>query len=86
MSPTIRPRVSAFWRALKPWVLLRLRQPTTYAGLIVKIAALAGLAVTDSSAGQIAEVVAVLVGAALVAYDQGGGDRHRPDDSDKAGA
>lgn len=83
MNPTLRQRAGAFWRALKPWVLLRLRQPTTYAGLIVKVAALAGLVVTDSTAGQIAEVVAVLVGAGLVAYDQG---NHRPDETDKAGA
>jgi hypothetical protein len=80
----LRARLGAFWRALRPWVLVRLRQPSTYAGLVMKLAAIAGLTVTDSAAGQIAEVVAVLVGAGLVAYDPGAKDR--PDDSDQAGA
>jgi hypothetical protein len=83
MSPTIRQRARAFWRALLPWVLMRLRQPTTYLGLVVKIAALLGLTVTDSTAGQLAEVAAVIVGALLVAWDQ---DGPRTDDSDRAGA
>lgn len=84
MKLTLKPKLAAFWRAMLPWVLLRLRQPTTYVGLVVKIAALFGLAITDSAAGQLAELLAVMVGACLVAWDQGAG--HRPDDSDKAGA
>jgi len=84
MTMKIRQRASAFWRAMLPWVLLRLRQPTTYVGLVVKVAALLGLVITDSTAGQVAEVVAVMVGAGLVAYDQGAS--RRSDDSDKAGA
>ena len=84
MTMKIRQRASAFWRAMLPWVLLRLRQPTTYVGLLMKIAALFGLVITDSTAGQLAEIVAVLVGAGLVAWDHGGA--RRSDDSDKAGA
>lgn len=84
MAKRLRDRLAAFWRALRPWVLLRLRQPSTYVGLVVKLAAIAGLTVTDSAAGQIAEVIAVVIGAALVGYDQGAKDR--PDDTDQAGA
>jgi hypothetical protein len=84
MRTPIKARLRAFWRALLPWVLIRLRQPTTYAGLVVKVAALLGLAITDSTAGQLAEVVAVLVGAGLVAWDQKAA--RRPDESDQAGA
>ena len=71
-TTTRRTRAAAFWRALKPWLLLRLRQSSTYAGLVVKLAGLAGFAVTDSVASHVAELLAVVVGAALVAYDQGG--------------
>ena len=81
---SVKARLVAFWRALKPWVLIRLHQPSTYAGLVVKLAAIAGLTVTDSFAGQAAEVIAVVIGAALVAHDSGAKDR--PDDTDKAGA
>ena len=83
MSASLKMRVRAFWRALLPWILVRLRQPTTYAGLVVKVAALLGLAITDSVAGQVAEAIAVLVGAGLVAWDQGG--TRRPDESGEAG-
>jgi len=81
---TAKARLAAFWAALKPWVLVRLHQPSTYAGLIVKVAALVGLTITDSAVGQIAEVLAVVAGAALVAYDPGA--KSRPDDTDSAGA
>jgi hypothetical protein len=43
-----------------------------------------GLTITDSAVGQIAEVLAVVAGAALVAYDPGA--KSRPDDTDSAGA
>lgn len=65
------PRLVKFWLALKPWVLLRLRQPSTYAGLILKLAALAGYVVTDSTAAHVAEALAVIAGALMVAYDEG---------------
>ena len=84
MKTTSSDRLRAFWRAMLPWVLLRLRQPSTYVGLVVKVAALFGLAITDSAAGQLSEVIAVVIGAGLVAWDQGG--PQRPDESDKAGA
>lgn len=84
MAKRLRDRLAVFWRALRPWVLLRLHQPSTYVGLVVKLAAIAGLTVTDSAAGQIAEVIAVVIGAALVGYDHGAKDR--PDDTDQAGA
>ncbi|KAF1008983.1 MAG: hypothetical protein GAK28_00615 [Luteibacter sp.] len=77
-------RLCAFWRALLPWLLLRLRQPTTYIGLVVKVAAIFGLTITDSTAGQVAEIAAVLVGAMLVAWDQD--KAQRIDDTDQAGA
>lgn len=84
MNAKIKARALVFWRAMLPWILLRLRQPTTYLGLVVKVGALFGLVVTDSAAGQIAELIAVAIGAGLVAYDQGAA--RRSDDSDKAGA
>lgn len=84
MKLNLKVRLAAFWRAMLPWVLLRLRQPTTYVGLVVKVAALLGLVITDSAAGQLAELLAVIVGAGLMAWDQGAA--RRPDDSDKAGA
>ena len=65
------PRLAKFWAALKPWVILRLRQPSTYAGVILKLAAIAGWTVTDSTAAHAAEALAVLAGALLVAYDEG---------------
>lgn len=77
-------RLRAFWRAMLPWILVRLHQPSTYVGLVVKVAGLFGLALTDSAAGQVAEVVAVVMGAGLVAWDSNAG--RRPDESDKAGA
>lgn len=64
------PRLAKFWAALKPWVLLRLRQPSTYAGLILKLAALAGWVVTDSTVSHVAEALAVVAGALMVAYDE----------------
>lgn len=63
-------RLRRFWDTLKPWLLIRLRQPSTYAGLLVKVSAIVGLTLTDSAVGQLAEILAVLVGAALVAWDQ----------------
>lgn len=75
-------RVRRFWRAVKPWLLLRLRQPSTYVGLVVKVSAIVGLTLTDSMAGQIGELLAVLAGAALVAWDS----TAKPDDTDQAGA
>lgn len=80
----VKARLAAFWAALRPWVLVRLHQPSTYAGLVVKLAAIAGLTVTDSFVGQAAEVIAVVIGAALVAHDADA--KNRPDDTDKAGA
>lgn len=77
-----KQRLRRFWLAFKPWLLLRLRQPSTYVGLIVKLAAIVGLTVTDSGAGQAAEVLAVLIGAALVAWDS----TPKLDDTDQAGA
>lgn len=65
------PRLIKFWDALKPWVLLRLRQPSTYAGVILKLAALAGFVVTDSVAAHAAEALAVIAGALMIAYDEG---------------
>ena len=64
------PRLVKFWLALKPWVLLRLRQPSTYAGLILKLAALAGYVVTESTVAHAAEALAVIAGALMVAYDE----------------
>ena len=75
-------RFKLFLAAIKPWVLARLREPTTYVGLIIKIAAIYGLTVTDSSAAEAGELVAVVVGAMLVAYEQ----VPKPDDTDQAGA
>lgn len=75
-------RLTRFWSALKPWVLIRLRQPSTYAGLLLKLGAIAGLTMTDSAVGQLAELLAVLVGAGLVAYDQ----TPKGDGTDGAGA
>lgn len=66
----IPDRLKRFWAAMKPWVLIRLRQPTTYVGLIMKVAGIAGFVITDATAAHIAEGVAVLAGAALVAWDQ----------------
>lgn len=77
-----KARIALFWATLKPWVLLRLRQPSTYVGLLMKVSAIVGLTMTDSAIGQAAELIAVLVGAALVAYDQ----TPKPDESDRAGA
>lgn len=64
------PRVVKFWAAMKPWVLCRLRQPSTYTGLILKLAAVSGYVVTDSTASHLAELLAVVVGALLVAYNE----------------
>lgn len=75
-------RFKRFWAVLHPWILARLREPSTYVGLIIKISAIYGLTVTDSSAAQMGEVLAVVVGAMLMAYQQ----NPPPDDSDKAGA
>jgi hypothetical protein len=66
----IPPRLAKFWAALKPWVLLRLRQPSTYAGVILKLAAISGYVVTDSMAAHLAELLAIVAGALLVAYDE----------------
>ncbi|NID14978.1 hypothetical protein [Luteibacter yeojuensis] len=84
MNPTLKARLRAFWRAVLPWLRLRLQQPTTYIGLVVKVAAIFGLTVTDSAAGQLAEFAAVIVGAVLIAWDQG--KAQRIDDTDQAGA
>ena len=64
------PRLVKFWLALKPWVLLRLRQPSTYAGLVLKAAAILGFVVDSSMAAHIAEILAIVAGALLVAYDE----------------
>lgn len=66
------PRLVRFWRALKPWVLSRLTQPSTYAGLIFKVCAIVGWTVTDNLAGHVAEALAAVAGAALIAWDQKG--------------
>lgn len=66
------PRLVRFWHALKPWVLARLSQPSTYAGLIIKVCAIAGWVVTDNAVGQVAELLAAVAGAALVAWNQKG--------------
>jgi hypothetical protein len=66
----IPPRLVKFWAALKPWVLLRLRQPSTYLGLVLKVAAVLGYVVTDSAAAHVAEALAVIAGALMVAYDE----------------
>lgn len=79
----VRKRLSLFWAALWPWLALRLQQPTTYVGLILKVAGIAGYVVTDSHAAQLAELVAVIVGALLVAYNQA---PKGPDPTDQAGA
>jgi len=78
-----RRRLARFWSALKPWLLLRLRQPSTYMGLLLKIAGIVGLPLTDSAAGQLAEVLAIVVGAGLFAWDQ---EPKRVDPTDEAGA
>lgn len=67
-------RLARFWTAVKPWVLLRLQQPSTWAGLLLKAAAIAGFVVTDSTASHIGELLAVIAGGLLVAYNQGGGN------------
>ena len=64
------PRLVKFWAALKPWVLLRLRQPSTYAGLVLKAAAIGGFVLDGTTAAHIAEALAVIAGALLVAYDE----------------
>lgn len=64
------PHLTKFWAALKPWVLLRLRQPSTYAGLVLKAAAILGFVVDSSTAAHIAEILAIVAGALLVAYDE----------------
>ncbi|HEX6992236.1 MAG TPA: hypothetical protein VF151_10125 [Gemmatimonadales bacterium] len=69
---SIRERFGRFWAAVKPWVLLRIQQPSTWAGLLMKIAAIAGFVVTDSTAAHIGELLAVIAGGVLVAYNQGG--------------
>lgn len=76
------PRLTRFWAALWPWLILRLRQPSTWAGLLLKAAGLCGFVLTDSDAAHLAELLAVLVGAALFAYDQ----TPKPDPTDQAGA
>lgn len=73
---TLPPRLAKLWTALKPWVLLRLRQPSTYMGVILKVAALCGYVVTDSAVAHLAEALAVVAGALLVAYDE---DKTRAD-------
>jgi hypothetical protein len=70
------PRLVKFWAALKPWVILRLRQPSTYAGLVLKAAAILGFVVDTSTAAHIADALAVVAGALLVAYDE---DKTRAD-------
>lgn len=67
---TLPPRVAKFWAALKPWVLCRLRQPSTYAGLVLKVAAILGFVVDSSTAAHVADALAVVAGALLVAYDE----------------
>ncbi|GAP66840.1 hypothetical protein MBSD_n2155 [Mizugakiibacter sediminis] len=71
-----RERFDRFWAAVKPWVLLRIQQPSTWAGLLLKVGAIAGFVVTDSTASHIGELLAVIAGGLLVAYNQGGG--HEP--------
>lgn len=65
------PRLVKFWLALKPWVLLRLRQPSTYMGLVLKAAAICGFVLDDTAAAHVAEALAIVAGALLVAYDEG---------------
>lgn len=78
----IPDRLQRFWLAVKPWLVIRLRQPSTYAGLVMKTAGIAGFVVTDTTVAHIAEVIAVIAGAALVAWDQ----TPKSDPSDGAGA
>lgn len=66
----LSPRLVKFWLALKPWVLLRLRQPSTYAGLVLKAAAILGFVVDTSTAAHVADALAIIAGALLVAYDE----------------
>ena len=66
------PRLVRFWQALKPWVLVRLAQPSTYVGLVLKVAAVAGWTVTNSAASHVGEVMAAIAGAALVAWNEKG--------------
>lgn len=78
-----RRRLALFWRAIRPWLIVRLQQPTTYVGLILKVAGALGYAVTDSRAAHLAELLAVIVGALLVAYNE---MPPPPDPTDQAGA
>lgn len=77
-----KARLRRFWIALKPWVLLRLRQPSTYLGVLLKVGGIVGLPLTESAAGQLAEVLAIVAGAALFAWDQSS----KPDPTDQEGA
>lgn len=69
---TLPPRLIRFWQALKPWVLARLVQSSTYFGLVIKAGAVVGWTMTDSTASHVAEALAAIAGAALIAWNQKG--------------
>jgi hypothetical protein len=75
-------RLRRFWDALKPWVVLRLRQPSTYAGLVMKVAGILGLVIDSGTVAHVCDALAVVAGAALIAWDQ----TPKADESDNAGA
>lgn len=82
MSQKIRDRLARAWSALKPWLIARLREPSTYFGIICKVGGAAGYEFTDGTAAHIASLLAVLAGVVLFAYDEA----PKPDPSDEAGA
>lgn len=81
-AKAIKARLARFWAALLPWIVLRLRQPSTYAGLVMKLAGILGLVIDAGTVAHVCDVLAVIAGAALVAWDQ----TAKPDDTDQAGA
>lgn len=63
-------RLTKFWTAFKPWLFARLREPSTYTGLVIKVCGVIGLCVSHDLAMQIASAVAAIVGACLIAWNE----------------
>ncbi|UGB46980.1 hypothetical protein LQ772_06730 [Frateuria edaphi] len=82
MNKAIKARLARFWAALWPWIALRLRQPSTYAGLVMKVAGILGFAIESGTLAHVCDAIAVVAGALLIAWDQ----TAKPDDTDQAGA
>lgn len=56
------------FKLVKPFIINRLKEPTTYVGIVAIIAGGLGVAVSDEHIFNIASGVAVLVGAILAAH------------------